>query len=100
MGELRLKLSAMAAIGDYILDSELPLLWVEAGIVSEGEADKMLQGRDYEGGIRTQRISFQVAWRIVMPDFLEYMNDNDKELHTDVTSFCLNLTYLLFWPIA
>ena len=94
MGELHSKLTAMAAIGDYIQDSELPLLWVEAAIVSEGEADKILQGRDYEGGIRTHRISFQAAWRIVMPDFLEYMNDNDKDLHKDVTSLFESKLYV------
>ena len=89
MGGLHTQMNYMATIGDYLQDSELPLMWVEAGCVSEGEADKILQGRDYEGGIRIHKITWQAIWKMVQ--FLEYLKENHADLHTDITTLAKEL---------
>ena len=81
----------MATIGDTLQDSELPLMWVEAGCVSEGQADKILQGRDYEGGIRIHKITWQAIWKMVLPQFLEYLKENHADLQTDITTLAKDL---------
>ena len=86
MGGLHSKLNVMGAIGDYLQDSELPLIWVEAGLASEGEVEKVLQGRDFEGGMRLHRISYQAAWRVIKPQFYEYLKDSNEDLYKDVIS--------------
>ena len=86
MGGLHIKLTAMSTIGDYLQDSELPLIWVEAGLASEGEVEKVLQGKDYEGGMRLHRISYQAGWRVIKPQFYQYLQDNKRELYEDVIS--------------
>ena len=76
----------MACIGDHITDSEIPLLWTQAEILTAGEADKILQGRDYKAGLRIHRITWQAAWRLIIPQFLVYLEENHKDLHTDITA--------------
>ena len=41
----------MACIGDHITGSEIPKLWIEAEILTAGEADKIIQGRDYKASL-------------------------------------------------
>ena len=59
----------IACIGDHITGSEIPQLWIEAEILTAGEADKIIQGRDYKAGLRIHRITWQAAWRIILPQF-------------------------------
>ena len=74
----------MAAIGDHITDSELPQIWVEAGIITEGQVDKILKGKDYKAGIRLHRITWQAVWQVIMPQFMEHVKATNGDLHTDL----------------
>ncbi|XP_068200369.1 uncharacterized protein [Palaemon carinicauda] len=76
----------MGTIGDHIADSELPQLWVEAGILTEGDVDKILHGRDYKAGLRTHKITWQAAWRILMPQFLEFLNKSHLDIYDDINT--------------
>ncbi len=86
MGGLHTKTNYQATVGDYLQDSELPLIWAEAGLVSEGEAEKILNGGDYEAAMQIHKITSQAAWRKVMPQFLNYLKEYHTDMHTDILS--------------
>ena len=54
----------MSTIGDHIENAQM---WIDVGIVTEGKADKVLQGRNLKAGLRLHKITWQAAWRLIMP---------------------------------
>ena len=86
LGRLHTSNIYMACIGDHITDSEIPLFWTQAEMLTAGEADKILQGRDYKAGLRTHRITWQAAWRLIIPQFIVYLEENHKDINTDITA--------------
>ena len=76
----------MASIGDYIADSEIPQLWTEAGILTEGDVDKILHGRDYKAGLRTHKLTWQAAWRILMPQLMEFIKEFHRDIYDDINA--------------
>ena len=86
MGGLHTSNVYMACIGDHIAGSEIPQLWIEAEILTAGEADKIMQGRDYKAGLRIYRITCQAAWRIILPQFILYLREFHKYIFIDISA--------------
>ena len=47
----------MSTIGDHIENSDIAQVWIDVGIVTEGKADKVLQGRNLKAGLRLHKIT-------------------------------------------
>ena len=95
LGGLHTANAYMSTIGDHIADSEIAKVWIEAGIVTEGEADKILHGRDFKAGLRLHKITWQAAWRLLMPQLMEYMNESYPDMYEDLQILSSNSDTIL-----
>ena len=76
----------IATIGDHIAGSELPEMWVQSGIITEGSADKILHGKDFKSGMRLHKITVQAAWCILLPQMMSFIEENNPDMYQDLNS--------------
>ena len=88
LGGLHISDIYMSCIGDHINGSQLSDLWIEAKIATSGEVDKILGGRDYKAGLRLHKITWQAAWRIILPMFFTYLEESDPDMFADIKAAC------------
>ena len=74
----------IACIEANIICSEISQLWIEARDSYSGRSKKIIQGRDYKAGLRIQRITWQAAWRIILPQFILYLQESHNDLFIDI----------------
>ncbi len=86
LGGLHSDNAFMNTIGDHIAGSELPEMWVNSGIITEGAADKVLHGNDLKTGLKIHKISVQAAWRILLPQLMTFLEINNPDMHQDLHS--------------
>ena len=86
LGGLHWSNAFMDTIGDHIAGSEIPEMWVNAGIITEGSADKILHGNDYKAGMRMHKITLQAAWRLLLPQLMVFLEQSYPDMFQDVNS--------------
>ena len=64
---------AMSTIGDHIAGSEIPEMWVNAGIVTEGVANKIMMGKDFKAGLRLHKITYQASWKFLLTQLMTFI---------------------------
>ena len=75
MGGLHISTNFMSAVGDHICGSELPQLWVDSGVATEGQVDKLMKGKDYKAGLRLHKLTWQATWRLLIPEFIDFIKN-------------------------
>ena len=86
MGGLHSCNTKMSTIGDHIAGSEIPEMWINAGIVTEVVANKILMGKDFKAGLITHKITFQAAWKILRPQLMEFIQETNLDLFNDINA--------------
>ena len=76
----------LQVIGKYVQLSGLLEAWIEAGLLGSKTADQTMTGNSYNEGIRAHKITFQALWRLLLPQLLSFMGDNNPQLKDMVES--------------
>lgn len=66
----------MGIIGKRFQDSGLRDLAVEAGILSEGSVDQVLDGRHYNRGVRLHKLLYEALYRKLLESFPRWFEEN------------------------
>lgn len=73
MGGFHIACNYMKAIGQHMACTGLAEMWVESGVLAEGSAQKVLNGKAYAKGMRIHKLTYQALWRILLPRFLDFL---------------------------
>ena len=84
LGGLHTSMSFLKVIGKHIQASGLVDAWVESHLIGPRAAEQVLCGKKYDRGMRMHKITLQAMWRIIMPQFLEYIEQKDEQLRQDI----------------
>jgi uncharacterized protein YdcH (DUF465 family) len=80
LGGLHTAMNFMKVIGQHFEGSGLLELWVESDLLGSKTAERVLAGKDYEKGMRAHKITFQALWELLMPQLMQYLEQNKPQL--------------------
>ena len=90
MGGLHIALNFQKAIGQQMQGSGLSEVWTESGVVGEGAASLILNGKSYAKAMRVHKLTYQALWQLLLPAFLAFVENKDPELAKMVSEECKN----------
>ncbi|KAG1685808.1 hypothetical protein GQR58_008924 [Nymphon striatum] len=76
MGNFHIICNMLSIIGKLFRDAGLRDLAVESGVIAEGSIDKVLDGKQYNRGIRLHKLTYEALMRLVWKGFLEWLENN------------------------
>lgn len=80
MGGFHIACNYMKAIGQHMINTGLTEMWIDCGVLSEGSTQKVLSGKAYAKGMRIHKLTYQALWRILMPKFLEFLEQENRDV--------------------
>ena len=80
LGGFHTAMNFMKAIGQYMEASGLKDIWVESGVFGENSTLHMLTGHAYNKAVRGHKLTFEAPWRILWPQFENWVSQNGKRL--------------------
>ena len=86
LGGLHTAMNFLKAIGDHMAGSGLAEVWLEAGLLGEGAVQLVLSGKAYNKAMRAHKLTLQALWRLLLPTFLLFAAESDKECHDEVSA--------------
>ncbi|CAG9814726.1 unnamed protein product [Phaedon cochleariae] len=94
MGGLHIAMNFLHTIGQHMAGSGLSEIWLESGILAEGSATKVLEGKAYAKAMRAHKLTLQALWRILYPQILAYLEDHHFEDEEELRLIFDNPEYL------
>lgn len=85
----------LRCIGQHFEDSGLKDVWVEAGVLSDNSATKVLEAKSWNRAIRTHKLTFEALWRCLWPQFLQWCEDHGRQLPEDTAASVFDVTSCL-----
>ncbi|KAG1714542.1 hypothetical protein GQR58_001134 [Nymphon striatum] len=76
MGNFHIICYMLSIIGKLFRDAGLWDLAVESGVIAEGSIDKVLDGKQYNRGVRLHKLTYEALMRLVWKGFLEWLENN------------------------
>ena len=95
MGGLHIALNFQKAIGQQMQASGLSEVWTESGVVGEGAASLILNGKSYAKAMRVHKLTYKALWQLLLPAFLAFVENKDPELAKMVSEECKNPEILI-----
>jgi hypothetical protein len=81
MGNFHVICNLLSIIGKLFRDAGLRDLAVESGVIAEGSADKVLDGKQYNRGVRLHKLVYEALMRLAWTGFLEWLEINHSRDH-------------------
>ena len=53
-------------------------LFIEAGVVAEGSMSAVLEGRDYNRGVRVHKLAYEAFMRVALKGFYPWLNESHR----------------------
>ena len=75
--------------------SGLSEVWTESGVVGEGAASLILNGKSYAKAMRVHKLTYQALWQLLIPNFLAFVENKNLELAKMVSEECKNAETLI-----
>ena len=73
MGSFHIICNLLSLIGKLFHDAGLRDLAVESGVIAEGSADKVIDGKQYNRGVRLHKLTYKALMRLARAQFLEWL---------------------------
>lgn len=86
LGGLHTAMNFLKAIGDHMAGSGLAEVWLESGLLGEGAVQLVMFGKAYNKAMRAHKLTLQALWRILLPAFLSFAEESDKDCHDEVAA--------------
>ncbi len=64
----------------------LPMCGFESNILGPNSTEHAMAGKAYNKAMRAHKLTFQAIWRLLLPQFLPFLQEKDVELHETVTT--------------
>ena len=61
-------------------------MWLESELLGKGAVQLVMAGKAYNKAMRAHKLTLQALWRILLPKFLLYAEESDKECHDEVAA--------------
>lgn len=84
MGNFHIICNLLSIIGKIFRDAGLRDLAVESGIIAEGSVDKVLDGKQYNRGVRLHKLVYEALMRLAWIKFLEWLETNHSQHHQNL----------------
>ena len=77
LGGLHISMNFLKVLGQHMQDSGLAEIWVESGLFGPGTVNHVLEGKDYNKGVRGHKITVQALWQLLLQQNLETYTKSD-----------------------
>ena len=84
MGNFHTICNLLSIIGKLFGDSGLRDLIVESGAIAEGSVNKVLEGRQYNRGVRVHKLVYEACMRIIWTTFQEWLRERYPEFFSEM----------------
>ena len=86
LGGLHTAMNFLKAIGDHMAGSGLAEVWLESGMLGEGALQLAMSGKAFNKAMRAHKLTLQAMWQILLPKFIRFAAESDKECHDEVSA--------------
>ena len=76
MGNFHIICNLLSVIGKMFRDAGLRDLAVESGVIAEGSIEKVLDGKQYNRGVRLHKLTYEALMRLAWAGFFEWLENN------------------------
>lgn len=76
MGNFHIICNLLSIIGKMFGYAGLRDLAVESGVIAEGSIDKVLEGKQYNRGVRLHKLTYEALMRLAWESFTEWLDTN------------------------
>jgi len=76
MGNFHIICNLLSIIGKMFRDAGLRDLAVESGVIAEGSIEKVLDGKQYNRGVRLHKLTYEALMRLAWAGFFEWLENN------------------------
>ena len=70
----------LKVIGQHTKGIGLAKAWTESGILGSNSTAQAMAGKSYNKGMCAHKLTFQAMWRILLPQFLSFLETFDTHL--------------------
>ena len=84
LGSFHTALTFMRAIGKHMSDSGLSEVWIESGVFGENTATNNLLAKSYNRTVRAHKLTYEALLRILWPQFLEWLAEQQLQIDSSV----------------
>lgn len=82
LGGFHVLMNFSKVIGKHLADSGLSDIFEESGVFGKNTAENIMKGKGWNRVARAHKLAFEALWRILWPNFLQWVDDNDCKLHS------------------
>ncbi|KAL2094651.1 hypothetical protein ACEWY4_009370 [Coilia grayii] len=87
LGGLHISLNFLKVLGKHMQDSGLAEIWKESGLFGPGTVHHVLDGKDYNKGVRAHKITVQALWQLLLPEFQVYLEEHNGNLKQSLETY-------------
>ena len=69
----------ISLIAKRFQDAGLKNLFIEAGVVAEGSVSAVLEGRNYNRGVRVHKLAYEAFMRVALEGFYQWLDESHPE---------------------
>ncbi|MGH0159882.1 UNVERIFIED_CONTAM: hypothetical protein FKN15_047588 [Acipenser sinensis] len=84
LGGLHTSLNFLKVTGKHVQSSGLLEAWVKSKILGPRTAEQVMAGKFYARGMRAHKLTLQAMWRIVIPQLLNYIENENPNLKKEI----------------
>ena len=84
MGGFHTICNLLSIIGKRFQDGGLESIIIEAGVVAEGSVSSVMEGRQYNRGVRTHKYMYEALLRLAWKEFISWAQENRPDLMTNI----------------
>ena len=86
LGGLHTAMNFHRILGQHMQDCGLMDMWVNSGIIGPNAAEHVMAGKSYSRCTRIHKLTYQVLWRLILPQFYMYIEHKDTALRNTLKS--------------
>ena len=91
LGGFHTQMNFAKIIGKHMADSGLKEIWTDSSLFGENTAGRILQGKGWNRVIRAHKLTLEALWRILWPQFKDWLADNGKTIDPRIVECAKNM---------
>eukprot|EP00745_Piridium_sociabile_P034091 TRINITY_DN5858_c0_g1_i7.p1 TRINITY_DN5858_c0_g1~~TRINITY_DN5858_c0_g1_i7.p1 ORF type:complete len:942 (+),score=252.29 TRINITY_DN5858_c0_g1_i7:556-3381(+) len=84
LGGFHTQLNFCKVIGEYMDSSGLETIWIESGVLGEGTAGNVMNGKGWNRAIRVHKLTLEALWSVLWTHFKQWAEENEKVISEDL----------------
>ncbi|KAL8571746.1 hypothetical protein ACOMHN_060831 [Nucella lapillus] len=92
LGGFHTSMNFCKVVGKYMNSSGIANIWVESGVLGEGTAENIMDGKGWNRAIRVHKLTVEALWSILWERFKEWATENEKTVSENLQNAAKRVT--------